>query len=86
VQRLQRVQRRPVLIIYGENDAPGKLNSLAGAEILKDLGEHPRILEIPHIGHTDLWIETQSAPRDEIRAWMADVVKTRVKSRCGAVV
>jgi hypothetical protein len=68
-----------VLIAYGEKDADGKANSLAGANLLKEVGNHPKILEIPGIGHSDEWIEKESPQRDEIRAWLADALARRVK-------
>jgi hypothetical protein len=74
-ERLARLRGRPCYIIYGENDEAGKANSLAGAEILRQLGETPKTMEIPGLNHTDTWIEKPSLLRDELRAWISDVIK-----------
>jgi predicted esterase len=76
-ERLARIKDRPVLIAFGQKDAAGKANSLAGAAILKALGGSPQLLEIPDIGHTDNWIEKPSPQRDEVRKWLSDVTAHR---------
>lgn len=78
-ERLARIGDRPVLILYGEKDASGKANSLAGAAVLKELGKNPKILEIPGIGHSDAWIEKESRERDAVRAWMGEIVRSKGK-------
>lgn len=78
-ERLARIKDRPVLIAFGAKDVHGKANSLAGASLLKELGNNPRILEIPGLGHSDAWIETESPQRDEVRAWLADAIAHRAK-------
>ena len=74
-ERLARLKGRPCCIIYGEKDEHGKANSLAGAEILKQLGERPKIMELPGVTHTDTSIEKPSPQRDELRAWMSNALK-----------
>jgi predicted esterase len=75
--RLARIKGRPVMILYGEQDAGGKAGSLNGARILQQLGQTPEVLAIPNTGHSDDWIATPSSERTKLRAWIDKLAEVR---------
>lgn len=71
--RLGRVADRPSFISWGQFD-DGKPNSQTGAMLLTSLGFPVQTLEIPGIGHSDLWIIDHSIEREIMRAWLQNQI------------
>ena len=75
-ERLARIKGRASFLTWGGNDG-GREGSLIGKGILEGLKFPVTALEIPSIGHTDLWIVQDSPQRQALRKWMAEVIRTK---------
>jgi hypothetical protein len=85
-ERLARIKGRASFLTWGGKDV-GKGNSLIGKKLLEELKFPVTTQEIPDIEHTDLWITHDSAVRQTLRNWMADVIRTKPGTHtiCGKV-
>ena len=75
-ERLARIRGRATFITYGSDDN-GKPESLKGAAILSEM-KFPFIQrEVAGVGHEDGWLERESPVRNDMRAWLQEILKTR---------
>lgn len=90
--RRQRVNGRPSLISWGDDDPDAATSGLESATALTGMGYPVETMEIPGVGHSDDWIVNSSPQRDAMRAWLSQMIASnpgtyaihgRVADGCG---
>jgi predicted esterase len=75
-ERLARINGRASFLTWGGNDG-GRENSQTGKGLLEVLKFPVTGLEIPRIGHTDLWIVEDSPTRQALRKWLQETIRAK---------